>query len=351
MSSRHWLRIVPGIIWLTLSPGAIAHAQISPESLIEQGIEMRRKGQDVKAHGYFKRAYDLSPTPRAASQLGLVEQAIGHFGDAEAHLSEALATDDAWVEEHRSVLEISRQTVRSRLGKLVVRGLPPGATVARGNRPSVAVPPEGIVWLNPGTTVAVFAAPDHASVTRTVTLAAGVTMETSIDLPPLAKPAGTSAPPVANLDAVPSQTLRSSPAPVDHDDRSVTGPTPAGSPTSGVRVASYVVGGVGILAFGAGSYFGLRSFDKWRDRNAHCHGSEMSCDAIAVADASAANTAATLADISFGLGVVAVATGVYLWLRSDTGDAPPGDARQASRMSVGPALGPGVGGLVLDGRW
>src|SRR4051812_31765507 len=171
-----WPRIMmPAlIVWLGFSTALRrpARAENSPESLIQQGIELRRKGDDAKAHGYFKRAYELSHTPRAAAQLGLVEQAIGFFIDAKTHLTEALAQDDAWILEHRNVLETSRATVRSHLGQLVTRGLPPGATVQVGDHPAVAVAASGIVWLGPGPATLVFTAPRHAPATKSVTAAA-----------------------------------------------------------------------------------------------------------------------------------------------------------------------------------
>jgi hypothetical protein len=56
-----------------------ALAQEEPEALIRQGVELRRKGQNALAQGYFKRAYAIAHTPRSAAQLGLVEHALGYF--------------------------------------------------------------------------------------------------------------------------------------------------------------------------------------------------------------------------------------------------------------------------------
>ena len=80
--------VSPGL----LVTGVARAADEDPEALIQQAVELRRKGDNARAYGYLKRAYDLARTPRSAAQLGLVEHALGRFPDAEVHLGEALAT-------------------------------------------------------------------------------------------------------------------------------------------------------------------------------------------------------------------------------------------------------------------
>ena len=91
------------------APARSARAEEEPEALIRQGVEMRRQGDDLKAHGYFQRAYDIARTPRSAAQLGLADLAIHDNLAAEQHLSEALASSDPWVRQNRPVLEKSRE--------------------------------------------------------------------------------------------------------------------------------------------------------------------------------------------------------------------------------------------------
>jgi hypothetical protein len=162
-----------------------ARAEESPEALIRQGVEMRRRGEDAKAHGYLKRAYELSHTPRAAAQLGFVEQALSYFLDAQGHLAEALAGNDAWVDQQRNVLQDSLTSVRMHLGRVMAHGLPPAATVAVGARPAIDVPSDRAVWVNPGSTTLVFAAAEYRSVTRQVTVAAAESIELVVELPPI----------------------------------------------------------------------------------------------------------------------------------------------------------------------
>src|SRR5262249_947064 len=121
-------------------PARRAHAQEEPEALIRQGVEMRRKGDDLKAHGYFQRAYDLARTPRGAAQLGLADLAIADSLAAEQHLSEALRSTDPWVAHNRTLLETSRDKARKTLGAVTVRGAPDKTTVEVANHPAIQLP-------------------------------------------------------------------------------------------------------------------------------------------------------------------------------------------------------------------
>src|SRR5687767_13732162 len=110
--ARRW---TPAIVAALLLPAAAAHAQ-GPEALIKRGVELRRQGEDQAALREFQRAHALAPTPRAAAQIGLAEQALERWTDAEAHLNEALrARNDPWIRKNRAVLEESLRTVRGRI--------------------------------------------------------------------------------------------------------------------------------------------------------------------------------------------------------------------------------------------
>lgn len=231
-----------------------ARAEDSPEALIRQGVEMRRLGQDVKAHGYLKRAYELSKTPRAAAQLGLVEQALGRFFEARSHLAEALATEDPWVDEHRKILETSLATVQTHLGRVVAHGLPANATVAIGKDGSTIRPaPDGALWVSPGAVALEFAAPEHQPLTKTVTVAAGATVELDVDLPsvPQRQPA-----------PAPAQTRPVEPAPAAVQQVPPQQAAPASEPSEDpgrrLRTAGWITGAAGLaLGITGGVLYGI----------------------------------------------------------------------------------------------
>lgn len=153
-----------------------------PERLIRLGNELRRKGDNVRAFGYLQRAYDLSRTPRAEAQLGLCEEALGRFLEAEDHLTEALGSHDAWVDAKRQALEEARISGRKHLGNLKVTSAPPGTTVSVGDRPPQRLGSDGRLWTTPGPVNLTFAAEGYRRSSKAVTLTPGqeVTIEAGL---------------------------------------------------------------------------------------------------------------------------------------------------------------------------
>jgi len=81
------------------------------------------------------------------------------------------------------------------------------------------------------------------------------------------------------------------------------------------RTVGYIVGGAGIVAIGVGAYFGVRTLSLASDVSSACpNGPCTSPDAID--KNSTAHTDALISDITIGVGVVAIAAGVYLILTS-----------------------------------
>jgi hypothetical protein len=218
-----------------------AFAADGTEDLIRQGIELRRKGDDIRAEGYFKLAYKAAQTPRSAAQLGLVELALDKHLEANFYLTEALESDDAWVQKSHSVLEDGRTRARSHLGEVDLVGVPAGATVSVGSRTPVAVPDDGRIWLLPGDTSLTIEAGKTFSEKRSVTAAVGAKVKVTFEAPPPAvSPSPAAAPPVAPL---PPQSV-GSPTVVDQpNDR---------SPGRSLRIAGAITSGVGLAAIVGG---------------------------------------------------------------------------------------------------
>lgn len=162
----------------------LAFAAEDPESLIHQGIELRKAGQDARAEGYFRRAYELAATPRTAAQLGLVELAVGDYFSAEVHLSEALARRDAWIVEHSQTLQESRDRARKNLVRVEIVGTPPNALLTFEGGAPRPLPPDGVVWAtaDPPATVRI-EAPGHGPVVFRIVVAAGQSQRVMVDLP------------------------------------------------------------------------------------------------------------------------------------------------------------------------
>jgi len=327
-----------------------ARAQEQPEALIRQGVELRRHNQDALAQGYFKRAYAIAHTPRAAAQLGLVEQALGSFIDAEQHLTEALENPDPWVDQNRSTLEQSRALVRTRLFRVQTRGLPADTTVTIGHHAPVAVASDGVVWLPPGSTALTFAAPERRPVTTNVGGVAGATVVLEVELAGLAGPAAASSPRETAVPRAPGAAPAASsppalappaPAPAASAPPTVVFAHPEPDTGHGRRVAGVAVGGAGLALASAGIITYLVGASKQ---------SAIEHDAAFGRPYNTANgDYQTLGDVGIGLavaGAVAIAGGATLYLLNREPQAEAGGAA----VSVGYL--PGGGGMLrIGGRF
>ncbi|MBI5478108.1 MAG: hypothetical protein HY906_04590 [Deltaproteobacteria bacterium] len=134
------------------------------------------------------------------------------------------------------------------------------------------------------------------------------------------------------------------------------GPTPASAPSArglgSRRTAALVLGGVGVASLTLTAVFGARAITKERDSDAHCAGTL--CDAPGLGLNREARTAAVVADVTLGIGVVALGIGTYLWLstRGDREGRPAeGRPRTESRLRVTPALGARGAGVAVGGEF
>jgi hypothetical protein len=319
-----------------LSAGTrLAIAQEEPEALIRQGVEMRKRGDDLKAHGYFQRAYDIARTPRSAAQLGLADLAIEDNVAAEQHLSEAMSSSDPWVRQNRGMFEKSRATARSRLAKLVISGAPESTTVEIAGHPPVALSPDATVWIPPGGAELRFAAPKYEPETKTVNVAAGASGTLEIAL------RSSSAGKV--VAAVPDTRPIDLPPP-KHDELPPPSPPSPNEPSTRPWqvTGAWVAGGVGLAFVVTGVTAQLLYASKINEFNSVTDAPNPSghCDKALPNDGGgsckslldAANTRSTVATIGYVAGGVAIAGAVVLYLI-----APSASARHDVAASCAPA--------------
>jgi hypothetical protein len=224
-----------------------AWAGEDPEALIRQGTEVRRAGDDARAYGYYKRAYEIAHTPRSAAQLGLVEQSLGNFVDSETHLSEALAAADPWIDKNRGVLESSRAKVRESLACLELRGAPAGATARVGDRAAVVIPADGLVWVKPGDVTVRVEVPGQAPIVKNAPIAMGARLALDVapsqaatnrtDVP--ASPPPTASPVAGSSGTSETQAISSGPSPARAAPEATL-------PGARLRLAGLGAGGAGV---------------------------------------------------------------------------------------------------------
>lgn len=164
----------------------VAAQDRSPEQLIAAGIGARRAGNDEQALALFTQAWEAGHAPRARAQMGLAEQALGQFVEAEAHLAEAAAVaGDAWIVSHRAALADGLLAVRAHLGSLDVRADRPGVQLRVNGHDAGTLPLAQPLRLLPGAATVEVSAPGFVSNTRTVTVTAAQLSRESFELVPV----------------------------------------------------------------------------------------------------------------------------------------------------------------------
>jgi serine/threonine-protein kinase len=115
-----------------------------------------------------------------------------------------------------------------------------------------------------------------------------------------------------------------------------------------LRTIGLIVGGAGIVGLGLGGFFALRASSLNSDSKAsnHCD-SNNQCDPTGLGLRDDAISAANIATVATIAGGVLAATGVTLFIVGA-----PKDARaDSARVQATPAVGPGVAGMMLGGRF
>jgi hypothetical protein len=113
------------------------------------------------------------------------------------------------------------------------------------------------------------------------------------------------------------------------------------------KAVAYVLGGVGVAALAVGAVYGARALSKRHDSDAYCPKNQCSQTGVDLNEQ--AKTAARVADISIGVGLVSVAVATYLLLRAPSSDANPPATAQRTRVLA--EVGPRQAGLLLRGSW
>jgi hypothetical protein len=236
------------------SARAASPSEQQAENLIKQGVQLRAQDQTAKALPIFEKAYQVSPTPRPAAQLGLCELELGHFAEAERHLSEALESPThPWIAKNKTVLEHQLETARASIGELAITVSPAGADVTLNGKLLDQSQLGAAIRLSKGPVDVVVRAPGYSLAHETITIVGGKREVRRFVLAPEGPPAVAVArpatppppavvpPPPPPPVVIPGPTLGVEPT-----------PEPPASQTDGKRVAAWITAGAaaGALVFG-----------------------------------------------------------------------------------------------------
>jgi hypothetical protein len=212
-----WVYAVGVLLCLGVPRSAAAgDPSAEAEQLIRRGIELRKAHEDERALREFQKAYKLTRVPRAAGQLGLAEQAVGRWEEAEQHVREALdAPNDPWVTKYHDSLVDAMGLIQRHLGRVEIIGEPEGAEVSVNGRQVGRLPLADPITVSVGEVDIELRAPGYQPGQRTITLVVGQYQRVVLRLnkEPQASAAKPEAKPIAQVD---------SPPPPPEQDRGVT---------------------------------------------------------------------------------------------------------------------------------
>jgi hypothetical protein len=241
MCARRALPIAVAVVLsaMAASPArADSHDDAEADAAIKRGVELRRHAKDQDALEEFRKAYALVKSPRALAQVGLAEQALGRWADAENDLAEAMASkSDPWIRKNLSTLSGAVDVIRNHLGSLDVIG-PAGAELLINGHSAGTLPLAKPVRLPIGSLTIEVRKEGFFPVTRPVSVAAGELTRESVDLQPVpAKP-----PAIVQGGGIepPPPPLPPPPPPDDH----------AGG--SWQRTLAWIAGGGAVVGIGVG---------------------------------------------------------------------------------------------------
>jgi hypothetical protein len=310
--------ITPPAVAQTRSPEDVRHADI----LFKEAQKLRDAGQIQKACDAFAESQRLDPALGTLLNLADCHAAEGKTATAFAEFEEAERL--AQTRKDRDRASFAHDQVNALSPRLSYVQLAPAPGATFDSVTLDGAPLERATWsvhiaLDPGPHALVFSA--QGKVTRTV--------EVTVSAP------GVQTIPVAALDAVAAPPPPPPPLPPPPP------PPPPPAPSSPLRTVGFVVGGVGIVGVGLGSYFGVAALSSKNDGNAHCSG--KFCDAQGLSLESDAHSKATVSTIAFAVGAVALAAGVYLVVTAPS--------QQAAQLRVGPMVVGRGGGAAAEVTW
>jgi hypothetical protein len=348
--------------------GRTARAE-SPDALYRRGVELRRAGKDAEALEAFRKLNESEKSPRATAQMGLAEQALGLWVEAEAHVREALnATDDKWIKKNRATLTGALSVIEGRLGSVEIWGEPVGAEVLIDGKVVATLPMSAPVRVVVGDLPVTVRAPGYLARTTTVTVVAKQSSRERVVLQRTEAPAiATTAPGIAPAPRSTAPAAAApSPSPTVAPATSLaraSEPEPPSSPPTLVRAPSedrgsepstlrgawkWIAWGTGAAALGVGIYGTLQQNSKGDSFDKAC-GLDPTGTPMARLGSNQSNTycAGLKTDVDSWyrtevIGLVAAgalgASGFVLWLSE-----PRAGETKTTSASLGCA--PGIGGL------
>jgi serine/threonine-protein kinase len=317
---------------------ASAAQKVAAEALFDDALKLMRAGKYTDACPKLEESQRLDPGIGTLMYLGECYENVGRSASAWASFREAASRAGAEGQTERARSASERATrLEPKLAYLTIRVAPetraiPGLSVRMGQSVIGAELFGTATPVDPGATRIEVVAPGRASFSATLNVDPGNRYEFNVPmLAPEAQPAASAAGANGDASAAPAQSGANT-AP--------SAPEPAtSSHSNGMRTASYIIGGAGLLGIGVGSVFGLQAISKNKDATDGTCKSGVCQDSSDYDKSQDAHSAATLSNVFFGVGGAALATGVVLFLLSPSSAEHAQIVPYATASSVGISVG------------
>ena len=271
------------------------------DAFYRSGRALFDEGKLAEASRALARSQALSPSMATAALLAACDEKRGLLARAHAEYLDAARLASSILDKREATFKERADALAPSVPRLVIRIDPAGppARVTRGGQEVEAELYGTELLVNPGTVEVVARGPDGSEVRRSVVAAAGQRVE--VVLPAFA-------------------------APKQSPGRRAT------------RVASYVMGGIGLAGVVVGTGFALGAVARNNDSQA-CPPAAPTCPAR-----NDAITAANVATVGFAVGLPALAMGTSLFILSRPAAAAP-------KGAVSISIAPGPRGVWITGSF
>ncbi|MEY4551298.1 MAG: hypothetical protein RL685_7493 [Pseudomonadota bacterium] len=288
--------------------GSSARNPAAAQALFEEAQRRVTAGDYEQACPKFKASYSLDPAGGTLLNLADCLERQGRVASAWSTFKDALVQAQrdgrsermTFAEEHIRALE-------SKLAYLTIE-VPAAANAAELAIEVDGTPLASAAWgtplpVDPGAHVVRARAPGFESFEQRVKVGTEPGVKQTLVLPPLQADSSSQA-------AASPAAGTSPPSPLGIE--STTGMEDAGATAHPARTWGYVTGAAGLIALGAGSYFGMRAFSLWDDRQKDCAGGCTSAAKQAGDDASSAASVATVG-VTAGVVLLGAATAMIFY--------------------------------------
>jgi len=323
---------------LHAAPAAAQNDKAAAEALFDQGVRLMKQNSFSDACPKLEESERIDPAVGTLLYLGECYERVGKTASAWATFREAASLANNSNQADRARVASGRaQDLESKLSRLSIELAPEvtriaGVVVKRSGQrlePSLYGTP---LPVDPGEYRIEVSAPGYETWTTPIRVEAGGA-SANVRVPGLVK----GAEPPATLTPA-TQTSGSA----------EKGPSPEPSLppakhglTTGQTVG-LVIGGVGVVGLGLGTYFGIRAIGKNSDAEAFCSGDNR-CTQSGIDLTDDAKKAATAANIAFAAGGALVAVGGVIFLSTGASDT--------DRVALVPLLGPNMAAASISGSF